>query len=286
MEAAGELFTGSMNSVNRILDLRVGNGNLQVWRNRGRNTHYLLIQDTAGALVEDGWAFKNGLYQTYMLVDTPGGIELDFGPSPIWIDEERITGRVRLSEGVHFFKVRPESWYSLEGLTNVSSFNRVTKAFTGDKVQYGSTINRDEEPTIEGGSIVVDRLYPYNHKLIIEGLTYGPAFEDVSTQQRYQTHTYAAYHPYFISDNEFITRIGSGEYGAYSRVQLSDGAGGVETGIMVKWTGDAQDSSKEEFLVIEQNSSPASAVILKATLRTLNPNRSPSLDGYQIRIIS
>lgn len=280
-----ESYIGSDSIRNRILEGSVSNGLLQVWRNRGRNDRYYLVKDKEGVFREDGWIFKEGNYHTYIWVEENGGQEMDFGPYQITIDNTVLTGRVRLSEGLHHCIVQESRWYSLEGLSNVSTFDRLTGEFVGNKVIYGSTIGLDDEPERVEGARVVDPLYPYNHKLILEGLNYSSLFLDTATKQRYKGALFAAHFPYFISENEFVSRVNDKDYDSYSKVSVSDGSGGVDTRIMVKWFADNEEP-REEFLVIEKSNGEAKGIKLIARLRTRDPKRSPSFDGYQIRIIN
>ena len=279
-------FLGSESSRNKLLTGTIGEGPLQVWRNRGKNNRFYLVKDSLGVFREDGWKFEEGMYQTFIWVTESGGQEMDFGPHEIVIDNIPLTGRVRLSEGLHHCKVQEGRWYSLDGLSNISGFDRLTGEFTGNRISYGSALALDDEPIVTQGVGAIDPLYPYNHKLILEGLDYSNVFLDTAVKQRYKGALFAAHHPYFIADNEFITGIQDSNYDVFSKVKVSDGNDGVETRVMVKWLAPNNETPREDFLVIERSSGEAKGIKLRATLRTRNSKRSPSFDGYQIRIIN
>jgi hypothetical protein len=279
-------FLGSDSSRNKLLTNSIENGPLQIWRNRGKKDRYYLIKDKLGVFREDGWKFEEGLYQTFIWVDEAGGQEMDFGPYQIVIDNTPITGRVRLSEGLHHCKVQESRWYSLEGLSGISGFDRLTGEFIGNTVSYGSALTLDDAPIVTQAERKIDTLYPHNHKLILEGLDYSLNFQDTAVKQRYKGCLFAAHFPYFIADNEFTTSIQDYNYDTFSKVKVSDGDDGVETRIMVKSISTNEEPSREDFLVIERSNGLAKGLKLRATLRTRNPKRSPSFDGYQIRIIN
>lgn len=282
-------FPGDVLSENFLLEGSVTAENPEVWRNVGANHRYYSTRQEDGRVVEEGWTYDGANYKCYIYINQLGGQDFDFGPRPIEIDGVSLTGEVRLSEGVHVVKVKEENWYSLEGLGAVSDFDQNTKQFRGRKTDYGEegfTINIDDAPNIDVNYRVIDPLFPYNHKLLIEGLSYAPNFSTDVVRQKYKgAARYAAYLSKRIADVDMEHGISALDYGKHAIVRADDGVGGVVSRVMVKWNEVEGELPREQFLVIEKTSDAfAEGLVFKAIFKTTNPRRSASLEGYEIKI--
>ena len=289
IDTTSPAFPGDSLAENVLLESYVSTNNIELWRNVGSNRRFYTVRQSDGRIVEDGWRYDGSQYSTYIYIDEPGGQNFDFGPSPISIDGVSLTGEVRLSEGIHLVKVREENWYSLEGLMGVTEFDRATKQFRGTQTKYGDTgftIPLDDPAEVDQNYRVIDPLYPYNHKLLIEGLHYSGNFEQDIVRQKYKgAARYAAHLGQKIADTDMERNIDSSDYSKFALIKADDGAGGVTTRIMVKWKELEGETPREQFLTAEKiPDSFAEGLIFKAVLKTTNPRRSASLDGYEIKI--
>ena len=96
---------------------------------------------------DPGWSLVDGLYTTTLFIENPGGTVIDFGPTIAYLNGIEVTGKVSIPYGYSVFGTSPNNWRSID---------------TG-AVSLGDLKNKD-------------RLYPYNHKLLIEGYSYPKLF--------------------------------------------------------------------------------------------------------------
>ena len=108
----------------------------RVLRNAGNNE----VGQNGNALkirgLDNGWSFNGTRYETIVYVGATDGEVLDFGNTFIFIDGEEKTGQIVLSAGFHRISVYKENWISLD----------LSRGF------------------------ILDPLYPYNHKYLVEGI--------------------------------------------------------------------------------------------------------------------
>lgn len=99
--------------------------------------------------VEPGWILEDGLYKTTIFVDNPNGTTLDFGPTLAYINNVEVTGKVSVPYGYSTFATSVNNW----------------RAVDSGAASLGDLKNSD-------------KLYPYNHKLLIEGYSYVRSFNE------------------------------------------------------------------------------------------------------------
>lgn len=99
--------------------------------------------------IDSGWFFdtEKNLYTTTIFVDSIEGLTIDLGSSSAYLDGVVVTGSVLISAGRHLFETNQSNWFEVE-----------TDLETEDELSSK------------------DPLYPYNHKLIIEGYSYPTTF--------------------------------------------------------------------------------------------------------------
>jgi hypothetical protein len=108
--------------------------------------------------IQRGWRFADPYYICLIEVQNPEGMSINVGKKPIWIDGQKFTneigpstlrGKGANSTGIHEIRVHKSCWI-------------------------------DVDPTC--GTLAAlkaaDALYPYNHKMIIEGYPYDGDFLD------------------------------------------------------------------------------------------------------------
>jgi len=269
-------------TANTLYELPAQYSSLKIWRNIGDRDRYYVITQPDGWTAEDGWLFENGFYTTYVNVSNETGTVIDFGPS-LWVDDMEVSGTVRLGRGVHKVKIKDENWYSLKGLTQVEAFDVPSQKFTGRTVKFGADGLGAAAQNSAGAMEVFDPLYPHNQKLLIEGLTYN---EDYTGLRVYRgVEKFSAHLMSEVSEFEFFGGIPPLNYTRFAKLTVQVG-NTQKNGIVIKW--DNSLASQREAIQIETTTSAGSfaeGLKFKAVLKTRNPKHSPSLDGYQIKVV-
>jgi len=143
--------------------LIINEATMMLFRNIGEVG--LTPKDTTALVreVQRGWRFEDPYYSCIVEIRNPEGIAIDVGDSPIIIDdisytnrvdETVLTGRTTASTGLHSIQVHKSNWKEVTpnlGDPAAGGLNDIKKA---------------------------DSLYPYNHKLLIEGYDYHDDFID------------------------------------------------------------------------------------------------------------
>jgi len=117
---------------------------VEVWRN-------VFDSSTPDRKVRDenaGWGFENDEYYCSFYVVNSKGIIFDFGDTECIIDGIKRTGEIKIYRGLHTFRTKQDNWSDF--YINESSYD----------------LNTEEQ------LLTVDPLYPYNHKMILEGFPY------------------------------------------------------------------------------------------------------------------
>ena len=256
-------------AANSITETNVKN----IYRNLGSNRTWRKIEHGNKDIVEAGWKKQGRYYTTVGFISDPSGQTIDFGPAQVEIDGAKTSGQVRLSYGIHTFKVTESNWYSVEGLTSVSSIDG--KVFSGSRRLYGEYGTGDEEEA-QAQYQVIDPLYPFNHKLLIEGLVYSQTYQG---PQKYRGVNFFAAEIMNLTNETLLRQEGSTQSFAISRKEDSG-----DYDILVKWTA-TDNATTEDFKVETGSAGPVKGLILKAVLKTVQNSRTPSLEGYEIRVI-
>lgn len=285
IDVTAPLFAGVNQANNYLLAGNVTSDSVEVWRNVGDRTRFYATRQASGRFTEDGWEYDGTHYNTFIYVSDDGGQEFDFGPRPIWIDSERVTGNVRLSKGVHSIRVSDENWYSLRGLHAIASFDAVTNQFLGSQRKFGDTGIEDDADDIVHPYRVIDPLYPFNHKLIIEGLEYQNEFNHDRTRQTYRgAARYASHFLQKLSPVDVEMNVDNMDYSKFAITEGRNDPDPPGNRILIKWHQYEAESPRESFAIIEKTATYAEGLVLKAVFITNNPRRTPSLEGYEIKI--
>ena len=285
IDTTGPEFAGMNQANNYLLTGNVTSSSVEVWRNVGSRTRFYVTRQASGRLTEDGWEYDGTHYNSFVYVSDDGGQEFDFGPHPIWIDSQRLTGSVRLSKGIHAVRVADENWYSLRGLHAVSSFDALTNQFLGSQRKFGDTGTADDADDIVNPYRVIDPLYPFNHKLIIEGLDYQIEFNNDRARQKYRgAARYASHFLLKLSAVDVEMNVASLDYGKFAIAEGRNDPDPPGNRILIKWNQYEAESPREDFAILEKTATHAEGLVFKAVFITNNPRRTPSLEGYEIKI--
>lgn len=242
----------------------IGNS-IVVWRNaRFRNsTSY---PDTATVRGNPrGWGFDGGRYICFFEVASSDGIVLNFGERTCVIDGKEVSGVQQVPAGIHKFSTNAENWFDIaDNITNAG---------------FASPSYVTSEEVLEN----IDPLYPYNHKLIIEGFPYSIGFqgEKVYTGTDTSAEFYATRTSLFDLENNHtsygyfsVRSVGSSSSPALAVILHFDSSNpdyANELNI-VKWRSGATDATMYKYAK------------LKAVLNTTDTAVSPSLTSYRLKL--
>jgi len=176
------------NPEDRILNLRVESDvvmdkkSLEVWRNTGTLGSTSLVRGNP-----KGWGYVDPYYSTTIYVEKDQ-IEIDFGnpktaASASIIDGIPIYGKISIVRGRHDIKVHKDNW-----LTISNDYNTLAAL------------------------IAEDKLYPYNHKYLIEGYDYGSGWSTDVTQVYVGVDLFAEFYMEKVSVFDMISNIASDGY--------------------------------------------------------------------------
>ena len=147
--------------------------------------------------------------------------------------------------------------------------------FRSSRKYYDQTGLGDNELT-QGTYTVIDPLYPYNHKLLIEGLVYNTTFKG---QKIYNGVARFA--------SEIMSRVQIEELSQFQNkidYSIVKESGENRYNITVSWK--SQDANPRELFLIEtKQSSKLNALKLKAVFTTNDKTKTPVLEGYEIRVL-
>ena len=265
--------------------------NWEIWRNVARRKDNLVIEDTSGEQVESGWRFDGTYYSCFLYVEDQNGLTVDFGDSTVWVNDIPTSGVVTFSRGAHKFRTHRKNWESLDGLNNVASMDEATNIFTGGRRQFGADgtgggNNAQGAPTLDASDAQtqLDPLYPYNHKLLIEGLDYHPAFLEGSKVYRGATRVAASLMEH-VSLQDFENNVADDDLTRWTATTIINDSSNTESTLpILKIYKD--DKLRERFTVVRrfEQSSLATEVKLRAVMRTSDPSKTPVLDDYMIKL--
>lgn len=229
-------------------------GSITLWRNTKSS---LLASDTELVRgISRGWGLDGQTYSCYFEVISSGGKLIDFGESSCVIDGQLVSGAVTISKGIHRFSTSSDNWKDISGTLS----------------EYTSYILNEE--TLSS----IDPLYPYNHKLLIEGFPYVSSF----IGEKKYTGTDISGEFYSTKTNLFDLENNNRDYSYYALRGISDDS----IAVIVRYNSNNSDYSNELFLVKWKNSSEElyKYIKIKAELGSSNDSLTPSFTSYRIKL--
>jgi hypothetical protein len=240
----------------------VGNSVI-MWRNIRYKESYpdqLTVRD-----MPRGWGFDGSLYTCYFKIVDSNGVLIDFGSGECTIDGTAVSGVTKVLSGVHKFSTSSDNWNDIADVI----------------VELSSDITSEE--TLKS----IDPLYPYNHKLLIEGFPYIDNF--VGERPYTGTDISAEFYATRISlfDLENNIDITNGEYGHFAVRGIGD-ASDPTLAVIVQYDVSNPDYTNELSLVEwragASDASLYNSIKLKAVLDTTDVSVSPILTSYRLRL--
>jgi hypothetical protein len=146
--------------------------------------------------ISRGWKFEDPYYSCVIQILNPEGISIDFGDQTIFINEIAntnkvnetvLTGKSGINTGIHTVKVHKNNW--LEVTPSLNTLAALQEA---------------------------DTLYPYNHKLLIEGYLYGSSYSSLEEKVYAGVDLFAETVMDRISPFDMIANIAEDRYDVYA----------------------------------------------------------------------
>lgn len=202
--------------------------------------------------VSRGWHYDEttAAYSCIFVVSDPDGVSIDLGATSAVIDGTTKTGSVFIPSGAHTLSTSSANWRVATAGANTLS----------ELKQY-------------------DMLYPQNHKLLIEGYSYGSSYADerVYLGMSLVAEGVSAY----ISDHIFDSDTDDNDISVYTRAVDSNG----NIAFLFKTNRSFSDYINEEFVVsYPLMNKTFTHIIFKAILRTTDSTVSPVLDSYLLKL--
>lgn len=225
-----------------------------VWRNTRDKSTYpdpLTVRN-----VQRGWGKAAKEYYCYFKLTKAK--EFNFGPTRCAIDGVPVTGSVFIPAGNHKFYTEEANWFDIsENINNLSN-----------------PVSTEEDLK------AIDPLYPYNHKLMIEGFKYS---NDYSGEKRYLGTDISAEYLCKLSSLFDLENniIGLGYFALRS---IGDETHNI-LGAITKFDSNYSDYSNELFRIEWRSSDYLYKYIkLKAELFSSSSVLSPVLESYRIKL--
>jgi hypothetical protein len=240
--------------------------NLSVFRNIGEKG--LTAADSIRG-VQRGWRFEDPHYITIVEITNPLGMSIDFGNEEVIIDgtsytnEVDLSGKTSTSNGLHEIKIHKTNW----------------KHVTPELITLAGA----------SGLVAADPLYPYNHKLLVEGYNYGDAWQFSDERIYTGVDLFFERRMRKISLFDFVNDLG--ESNKYQYFALDRDVGTSHTGgnsstriIVVKVDETTTDFINEQFaLRFNLINQRYSYLRFRADFLTNTTDDSPVLDSYKIK---
>lgn len=211
-----------------------------------------LYQDKTIYEAKGGWFYdeKKSNYRCDFYVDSIEGVNIDFGPNSCKIDGREVTGVIRLDEGYHSFETSKSNWKEVD-------------------------LSLNEAKQIEEQ----DELYPYNHKLLIEGYPYSKSFKGDKVYLGVGRSfgclmRYVPREIFYMSSNNNNLNIFT--------VEEIDGFCYVKARIL---NNDNSWEREKNNVIIQSQQSDSNLLYVKAIIKSNNEGISPHINSYSIRVV-
>ena len=202
--------------------------------------------------VKSGWFYDEGSqqYKTTIEITSIEGRMIDLGVSSAYIDGRLVSGQVNLPKGYHRFSTPESNWYQVPtGIDNADDL-------------------REQDP-----------LYPFNHKLIVEGYDYSSDFSGEKV--------YNGVERYFGSLLEYVTpeKFNNSEFNNDLNIYtIEDYYGNLYFKIKI----DPSDSSwqnEQVYVKYMLRLDEVNTLYVKAILKSNDSTLSPHILSFQARVV-
>lgn len=249
--------------------LTIDEDNLIIFRNVGEKG---LDPDEHADLVRGhprGWKFLEPYYTTVVEILNPLGITIDFGDKTVYIDEvaytnkvgsKILTGKTATTTGIHLIKVHKDNWLEI-------------------------TPDLDNLDDIKAE----DTLYPFNHKLLVEGYAYPTNYGSGQEKAYTGVDLFASDLMQRVSIFDFGHSVKADQYHFYALDRdgpNTHAAGNEATRLFVVKVDQNNADFQNERFVLRFNliNQRYKYLRLKAIFSTFSKTVAPFLDSYKIKL--
>lgn len=202
--------------------------------------------------IEGGWSFQKDKdrYKCHFYIDSIEGRNFDFGKNFCYIDGRKVNGKVFVNQGYHSFE------------TDSSNWSKIPDGFT-------KSIEIEEQ----------DRLYPYNHRYIIEGYNYSNRFSGIKV---YNGVSKVFGHLLeYVPPEVFSFDSNRNNFDIFTIVEI-DGKFYFKIKIL-----DSDSSWKKEKnnVILYTQSKSTNLLYVKGVLKSNNENKTPHINSFSVRVI-
>lgn len=247
--------------------IQMAQGTLELWRNVNTQGDNTKVRGYA-----NGWGFEDPYYQTTVYVDNAVGHNVDFGGNTVVIDGIGKTGYITLERGRHTIWVHKDNWKAADfsGVIDLATLK------------------------------AADSLYPYNHRYLVEGISYPSNWPDTVTKVYRGFDIVAQFFMKEVSIFDLINNIAFDDYNKFAldldaedTNRLLDGIAASSiyqssnTVFVIKVDESNPDFVNERFVLrFKSANSLFKYLRFKAVLETEDSTITPFLDSYRIKISS
>lgn len=252
--------------------LLINETNIELFRNVGAQG--ITPGDVANQVrgIQKGWRFTDPFYSCVIEITNPEGLELDVGDQPITIDDVQytnkisntvLTGKTSTQSGIHRIQVHKNNWR--EVTPNLSTLAAVQAA---------------------------DPLYPFNHKLLIEGYQYNASYPDTSEKVYVGVDLFAEILMRRVSPFDIANNLKADNFDYYAldrdapNTHTGDGTANSPTRVFVlKVDEENPDFVNERFTIRFNRINQLQKYLrLRADLLTEDAQIAPALHSYKIKL--
>jgi hypothetical protein len=199
-----------------------------------------------------GWAFdpNTSQFSTTVQVSKIEGRWLDLGTTSAFVNDRLVSGRIRLPQGTHTFRTADSNWYNVEA--NITTLEDLEAQ---------------------------DAVYPYNHKLLIEGYDYSLGFQGEQIYQGVDEFYGALLR--FSTPEKFEDEDNDANLSIFTLVEYNGN-------LYFKVKVDPTDGSwRDELISVEYmtHRETGSQLYVKAIVSSLDSRISPHINHFQVRVI-
>ena len=259
--------------------LEINRDSIVIFRNIGKRG--FTPGDTAAQVrgIQRGWKFINPYYSCVVEIENPEGLSIDVGEKTMIVDGVRRSGLIDntiltgksgergdpdYNDGLHEIKVHKNNWIEVEALSISNDLTELKQK---------------------------DPLYPFNHKLLIEGYEYPSSYPDTEEKVYTGVDLFAENVMKKVSIFDLTKNIKADNYRVFALDQdapnshVEDPDNDPTTVIVIKVNEENPDFKNERFVLrFTQINQLRKYLRLKAVLQTEDETVSPTLHSYKIKL--
>lgn len=247
-------------------DIDVAKNSLELWRN-------VSIKGSTNTVRGNilGWGYQEPYYKTTVFVENADGVDVDFGSRSIVLDGVKISGLVHFSYGRHLVEVHRDSWKNITASGQITDLEDLKLA---------------------------DTLYPYNQRFLVEGYSYDSAWPDADEKVYQGFDIVGEYLMDEVAALDFYNSVLKDDYSKFAIDHDIEDTNAIIDSVpaqtqpsskvfIVKVDEENPDFINEKFLLKFKSASLLFKYLrFKAVLKTTDPDITPILDSYRIKISS